>query len=130
MKNNALIKYNNEIYRILDIEDSCAFIINCNKISMPRRASLDTLSDSVTCSEDVLESFEDINEMSMISRKCAYERFTVISGILPFITDKNKRCSVINQVTEEKGVSRQTVINYLWMYLVYQNISALAPKEK
>jgi len=130
MKNNALIKYNNEIYRILDIEDSFAFIINCNKISMPRRASLDTISDSVTCSEDVLESFEDINEMSMISRKCAYERFTVISGILPFITDKNKRCSVINQVTEEKGVSRQTVINYLWMYLVYQNISALAPKEK
>ena len=71
---------------------------------MPRRASLDTLSDSVTCSEDVLESFEDINEMSMISRKCAYERFTVISGILPFITDTQENILGILQACRDTGV--------------------------
>ena len=28
---------------------------------------------------------------------------------------------------QEKGISRQTICHYLWLYLVYQNIAALAP---
>ena len=60
----------------------------------------------------------------------AYERFTIISGILPFVTDKHKRCTVINQISIERGLSRQTINNYLWLYLAYQDVSALAPKVK
>ncbi len=130
MKNKTLIKYNDEIFRILDIRETRAFVINCNKKSMPRWVDIDTLSCFLLCSDDDFCSLEDINDMSMSSRKCAYERFTMISGVLPFITDKYKRCSVIKQISAEKGVSTQTINNYLWLYLAYQNISALAPKEK
>ena len=31
MKNKTLIKYNDEIFRILDIRETRAFVINCNK---------------------------------------------------------------------------------------------------
>ena len=130
MKNNTLIKHNDDIYRILDTKDTRAFVINCNKKSMPHWIDIDTLSCFLPCSDDDFCPLENINDMIMSSRKCAYERFTLISGILPFITDKYKRCSVIKQISAEKGVSTQTINNYLWLYLVYQNISALAPKEK
>lgn len=130
MKNNTLIKHNDEIYRILDTTDTRTFIINCKKKAMPRWVDIDFLSCFLPCSDDEISPLGDVNDMSMSSRKCAYERFTLISGVLPFITDKDKRCSVINQISAEKGVSRQTINTYLWLYLAYQNISALAPKEK
>ena len=91
MKNNTLIKYNDEIFRILDIRETRVFVINCNKKSMPRWVDIDTLSCFLLCSDDDFCSLEDINDMSMSSRKCAYKRFTMISGVLPFITDKYKK---------------------------------------
>lgn len=117
MKNNTLIKYNDDIYRILDTTDTRVFIINCKKKAMPRWVDMDFLSCFLPCSDDIFP-LRDINDMSMSSRKCAYERFTLISGVLPFITDKCKRCSVMKQISAEKGVSTQTINNYLWLYLV------------
>ena len=35
-----------------------------------------------------------------------------------------------SSIAEIKGVSKQTIRNYLWLYLVYQDIAALAPKQK
>ena len=103
MKNNTLIKYNENIYRILDTTDTRVFVINCKKKSMPRWVDIDSLSCFLPCSDDEILPLGDINDMSMSSRKCAYERFTLISGILPFITDKYKRCFVINQISAEKA---------------------------
>ena len=37
---------------------------------------------------------------------------------------------MIRRISENNGLSKQTVRNYLILYLVYQNISVLAPKEK
>ena len=128
MKNNTLIESNGVMFRVLDILDTRAFIVNCNKQSMPKWVDIDSLSCFSVCSECF--PLPDINDMNLSSRKCAYERFTMISCILPFIADKERRSSVISQVAIDKGVSRQTICNYLWLYLVYQNISALAPKGK
>lgn len=128
MKNNSLIENNGVMFRVLDVSDTRAFIVNCNKQSMPKWVDIDSLSCFSVCSECF--PLPDINDMELSSRKCAYERFSMISCILPFIADKERRSSVISQVAIDKGVSRQTICNYLWLYLVYQNISALAPKDK
>ncbi len=53
---------------------------------------------------------------------------TYIAGVLPFVTDKNRRCEAVTQITEERRISKQTVCNYLWLYLVYEDIAALSPK--
>ena len=126
--NNSLIENNGTLLRILDINDTKAFVINCNKPSMPKWVNIDSLSCFSVCSECF--PLPDISDMELSRRKCAYSRFTMISYVLPFITDKERRSSVISQIATDKGVSRQTICNYLWMYLVYQNISALAPKCK
>ena len=128
MKNNCLIEHNGVIFRVLDTKDTKAFVINCNKKSMPKWVDMDSLE----CYSERFDWFPlpDINDMELSSRKFAYERFTMISPILPFLTDKNRRSSVISQIANDKGISRQTICNYLWLYLVHQNISALAPKDK
>ena len=129
MRNNDIIKKDNTIYRIIDITNTKAFVIDCSKKTMPKWVDLTSLSSYSLFAEE-LQTLPDINELDMVSRKIAYERFNVISNILPFITDKNKRSAIISQTAIEKGISRQTVCIYLWLYLVYQNISALAPKPK
>ena len=128
MKNNDIIKFQDTIYRIIDITGDKAFVIDCNKKSVPKWIDIAQLSSS-SC-PDKLEELPDINDMGLLSRKIAYERFSLISGILPFITDKAKRTQFISRLAAEKGVSKQTINNYLWLYLVHQNISALAPKLK
>lgn len=126
--NNSLIENNGTLLRILDVNDTKAFVINCNKPSMPKWVDIDSLSCFSVCSEGF--SLPDVCDMELSRRKCAYARFTMISNILPFVTDKERRSSVISQIATDNEVSRQTICNYLWLYLVYQNISALAPKCK
>lgn len=37
---------------------------------------------------------------------------------------------MIASIASEREISKQTIRNYLWMYLVHQDIAALAPKQK
>lgn len=73
---------------------------------------------------------DDINEMSPETRKTAYNRFEIVANILPFVGDKTRRNAIITELCNKRNISRQTVCKYLWLYLVYQDVSALAPKEK
>lgn len=129
MRNNDIIKKDNIVYRVIDTTDTKAFVIDCRKKSMPKWIDKSSLSSYSLCPEE-LDVLPNINDLDILSRKTAYERFNIISNILPFITEKNKRCAIINQTVVGKGIGRQTICSYLWLYLVYQNISALAPKLK
>ena len=128
MKINQLLRSGETIIRVLDIKDGQAFIVDCKRQTVPKWVSIDTLTEYETCTDDVIDSLPDINDLDLQSRKFAYEHFTYIAGVLPFVTDKKRRCEAITQITEEKRISKQTVYNYLWLYLVHQNIAALSPK--
>lgn len=128
MKNNQLFGNGETIIRVLDIRDSEAFIIDCKRQTVPKWVNIATLTEYTICTDDTLDSLPDINDLDPQSRKFAYEHFTYIAGVLPFVTDKKRRCEAITQITEERRISKQTVCNYLWLYLVYQNIAALSPK--
>ena len=54
-----------------------------------------------------------------------YERYTMITPILPFIADDKMRSKLICSIAEDHHVSKQTIRNYLCLYLSY-----LAPKEE
>ena len=129
MKNNDIVKHQNTVYRIIDITDEKAFVVDCNKKSVPKWIDLKLLSSSNICADGIGE-LPEINDMDLLSRKIAYERFSLISGILSFVTNKAKRNQIIAELAKNKGVSKQTINKYLWLYLVNQNISALAPKQR
>ena len=132
MQKNELLHKDGNILRILDISNSDVLTINCITVSVPKWCPLETLSEFEPC--DSLDLFQatcfsplPLNELSAKGRKTAYERFNLVAHVLPFIGDKRQRNAAILGVSEDNNVSRQTVSSYLWKYLVYQEISALAP---
>lgn len=128
MRDNQLLGNGETIIRVLDIKDGEVFIIDCKRQTVPKWVNIATLAEYTICTDDTLDSLPDINDLDPQSRKFAYEHFTYIAGVLPFVTDKKRRCEAITQITEERRISKQTVCNYLWLYLVHQNIAALSPK--
>ena len=127
MKNKELLKLNDETIRILEIKNDKVLIVNCNRKTVPVWVNKDSLTNCVPTEE---YEYPDINDLEPNIRKIAFNRFTLISRVLPFIEDKNKRCSLIKQISEDANISKQTINNYLWLYLSSQNISALAPIQK
>ena len=131
MRNHDLRRCGEKVIRVLEEKDGRAFIVDCTRKAIPKWVSCEELSVFEPCSEDEIFSLlPDIETLDAQSRKKAYERYTMISGILPFITDKKQRCYVIDKLSEEKKISKQTIHDYLWRYLVYQNIAALSTRQK
>ena len=136
MKKNRdcrIIRLGDRILRILDAEGEKALVIDCVKMGMPKWISLSEIKDGVEIpGEEFMGEMErDIPEgMSASARQTMHERFTVISGILPCVGDKKQRSLRIADAAEKYKVSQNTVKNYLGLYLAYQDISVLAPREK
>lgn len=128
-----IIRLGDRILRILDAEAEKVLVIDCVKMGMPKWISLSEIEDGVEIpGEEFMGEMErDIPEgMSASARQTMQERFTVISGILPCVGDKKQRSLRIADAAEKYKVSQNTVKNYLGLYLAYQDISVLAPREK
>ncbi len=135
MKKSDLLKYGDSVVRILEVGDGSALIVDCVHKSMPKWVSLSEFDSYESCGESELLSatgkiIYDYDSLSREDRRFVHERFTLIAGILPFISDEKQRCAMTTSIAETKVVSKQTIRNYLWLYLAYQNIAVLAPKQK
>ena len=123
-----LIKCGDDILRIIEQNETDTLIVNFKKQTMPRWVSNASLTEYTPYSEEI--SLPDIKDIAANSRKKAYERFNIISPVLPYISNKSLRNKAIDRIATAKGISKQTIYRYIWLYAAYQNISALAPKEK
>ena len=132
MQKNELIRIEDNIYRVLDIKDDKVLIINCLKHTMP---IWDVIDNYESCSEEYLISMTDvrifdIEAATTFIRKKVRERYQLIAPILPFVGDATMRKAVIQYLADENNISKQSIRHYLCLYLSYQNISVLAPKER
>lgn len=135
MKKNSLWKSGEQIVRVLELKNEKGFVIDCVKRSMPYWVIADSLSgyEEYTESEMIQETgvvISDIEKLDAESKRFIREHFTMIAPILPFVSDIKQRTYIINQIAIEKNVSKQTIRNYLCLYLVYQNESVFCPKQK
>lgn len=132
-RSRRVFKIEGTFLRVLDEEEKKILVIDCVKRGMPKWISLSELDKGVEISEEefIKEMGREIpEEISTFSKKIMHERFTIISGIIPFVGDKRKRSLRIAEAAEKYMVSQNTVKNYLGLYLAYQDISVLAPKRK
>jgi len=125
MKVNDVLRKGETYLRVLAIREQSCFCINCNAGYMP---------DWIPASE--LEAYTldaapavDTN-MTARQKRIAHERYTMIAPILTFMTDDAERNRMLNKISEDHDVSKQTLRRYLCRYLVYQDIAALAPAER
>ena len=126
-----LLKNENQIIRVLKSHGDKALVIDCIKRTMPKWVDDNSLSNYDDCSEDEMYERTDYpfgRELTPKEERIAQERFTMISGVLPFIGNEQKRSQMIDFLAEHQ--SKQTIRKYLCLYLVYQNIDALAPPPR
>lgn len=130
MKKNELYQKDDRIIRVLKVHDDEAFIIDCMKQTMPEYMRLQELEEYVLVTDCKYNAEVDVETLPAEIKRVAYERYTLIAGILPYIEDKSMRTNQIEAVAVDSGMSKQTIRKYLCKYLVYQNVAALAPKPK
>lgn len=126
-----LLKNDNQIIRVLKSHGDKALVIDSIKRTMPKWVDGDSLSNYDDCGEDEMYERTDYpfgRELTPKEERIAQERFTMISGVLPFIGNEQKRSQMIDFLAEHQ--SKQTIRKYLCLYLVYQDIDALAPPPR
>ena len=136
MNKNDLLMYEQTIIRILELNKSNSevLIIDCSKRTMPLWVNSDSISNYKQIADNQLyESTKcypiDIKLLSVSQLKTMYNRFTLIAGIIPIISDIKKRNEMIKQISLFYETSKQTIRHYLCLYLIYQDITVLAPKQ-
>jgi len=133
MRKNDLFRTADSVLRILAIDKERVLTIDCLKRNMPKWYPTECISGE-PITEKVLSDLSDveifdIDALDIATRKIVHDRYTIIAGVLPFLTDEKLRSAVIAQIAEEHEICKQTVRNYLCLYLAFQNLSALAPKR-
>lgn len=125
MKVNDVIRIGDSDYRILHIKDTRCFCINCDGKTMPVWIPADELKDCL-----IVEWPQIQIDLPPEQRRISHERFTMIAPILAFLTDDKERCRMMNRISSENGVSKQTLRRYLCIYLARHDIAALAPVRR
>jgi len=85
---------------------------------MPYWCNLAELSDFEICYEEFEVRREDL---SASEKRVMHERYTLIAGIIPFVSDEKLRSMMISKISEQYSFSKQTIRKYLCLYLVYQD---------
>lgn len=134
MKKSELIRSKEKVYRILDMFEQSILVIDCLNLTMPQWIEAASISDAEVITDDELCSMtdyhlSDVENLSPEDKSIAHRRFTMISGILPVVGDKDKRSTEISTISELSGIGKQSIRSYLCLYLAYQNITALAPRR-
>lgn len=120
-----LLEHENKRIRVLSVLENCVMTIDCDKRSMPQWENLELLKGYV----EVIEKNEK-PELAPAAAKKAYERYNMISSILPYIGNIQVRTQLIHMTAQQYGISEQTVRKYLCDYLAIGDVSALAPAER
>ena len=132
MQKNNLFKQGNQIIRILEVQTEQVFMIDCVKRTMPKWVDIASFSEYTEVTEQEMQMYTnmilpEVDSLDAESKKFMYEHYTMIACILPFVSDANHRNSLIARISDKYEVSKKSVKNYLCLFLVYQNIVALAP---
>lgn len=135
MQKNELYRNNNSIIRVLEIKNNAVLVIDCINKTMPQWIEVSFFEDWTKCSDETLHEItgielQDIKTVSPEDFKIAHQRYTMIAPIIMVLTEQNKKNEMIELISTNEKISKQTLRKYLCLYLIYQDISVLIPKTK
>ena len=135
MQKNKLYLKNDSVIRVLEERNGKILVIDCIRRTMPQWKAVACLNGWEQCSQENLYAITNVEvpEMDSLcpeSRKKAYERYTMIAPILQLLPDEQKKCEMISTIATNEKISKQTVRKYLCIYLAFQDIAILSPKDK
>lgn len=120
---------NGEHIRILLCSEEQCYAVSCHHFRMPFLLSAHELKGMKSISDEEYTIFTIDDDISAAQRCERDRRFALIKPLLDnsCIYDKPHRNEIVNQIVGEHGVSRRTVLQYLWKYWVYQSKNILLP---
>jgi len=135
MKKYDLLRSGDTIIRVLEIQQDRTLVIDCIKRTMPVWVEAVTLEAYSECtigdlSEVTRVTPVDVDTLDAEHKKIMYVRYTMIAPILSLVADDKVRRQLIQSAAVEHDVSKQTIRNYLCLYLAYLDMSVLAPKAR
>ncbi len=137
MQKNELLRKGDNLIRILALHGDEVLYFECGGIKspMPKWGRASDFAGCEPAGEDELPALHGMeivpeDELEPAERAAARKRYTIIAPVLGCLEDEALRTRLIKRTAEEHGVTRQTVRNYLKLYLTYNTISALAPKHR
>lgn len=134
MQKNKLYFKDDSIVRVLALKEDYVLIIDCVRRKMPHWENISFFVGWQQCAQENLYRFTnivipEIDSLLPESRKKAYERYTMIAPILQLLPNEQKRCEMISAIAINENISKQTLRKYLCLYLSFQNVAILSPKD-
>lgn len=123
------------IFRVLEVEQEKALVIDAISAFMPKWIEINEIEEYEICTEEELQErthvfLPDISSLHADALKLMHQRYNMIAGIVPFVSDEKMRSALIEQASAHFGFSKQSIRHYLCLYLIYQDMAVLAPQEK
>ncbi len=135
MKKNDLYRKDENVLRVIHVQESQIMVIDCIKCTMPVWMNPTDMCSYVEYAEE--KYYSDANfvvvEDACICTKdktIMHERYAMVTAILPFVADEKMRSVAISKVAEQYEVSKQSVRSYLCRYLALNHIQSLLPQKK
>ena len=113
--------------RIILYAEPQSYVVDCQHFRMPSLVRNADLAAMQTVSADRYAAFVLDDDLSPRQREQRDKRFALLDGLLcsEAITDKAYRSRTAQEQATLAGVTRRTVLLYLWRYWVGQNKNAL-----
>ena len=122
------------IYRVLAEDGDSVFVIDCVKRTMPFWITKDAWSGYKEIDESILYDKAGLKAISMdeLSQQAlatAHLRYSMIASVIAVLADKSKRNEMLAFAARNSGMSKQTIRQYLCLYLAFQTVTALVPVD-
>lgn len=128
MQKNDIVCFGDELFRILEISNDSAIVISISRLNAPKQLPLSELSLSEDTKGFALEPVSIIP--SERQQQVMWQRYRIILPLIINAGNKRIRTKLLNEISEREEVTKNTLKNWLYKYLAYQDIMALCPIER
>lgn len=134
MSLKSLFDNGETIYRVIAENGERLLVIDCIKRTMPfwiKREDITSytqIDESILYDKSGLKTIKE-DELSKRALATAHQRYSIIAPAVAVVADKKQRNYMIEFATQNIGISKQTIRQYLCFYLTFQSVTVLAPAE-
>ena len=127
MQKNDIALYKGEEVRVLSIDADNAYVISLSGKSAPRLAKIDEI-DEVEVKE--VKQHLTMQTLTTNQESIMWKRYRIITPLLIQACNKKERTKLLNEISVQEGITKNTLKNWLYKYLASQDIYSLCPVER
>lgn len=127
MQKNDIALYKGEEVRVLSIDADNAYVISLSGKSAPRLAKIEEIDEV-----EVKEVKQPLTMQTLTANQesIMWKRYRIITPLLIQACNKKERTKLLNEISVQEGITKNTLKNWLYKYLASQDIYSLCPVER